>query len=102
MLVVLRFRDESSLRWKLASLHEAKRFDFLVSNFSIVCWYIILRSHEEFIYCGLKHLLCVACKVFLIVVCKCSCSSRISRGVLQELHKVFSEVFLVCGQFGLY
>ena len=76
-----------------------KRFNFLVSNFSLFSWYIILRRREEFLYRGLKLLLCVACKVFVSVVSKCFCSSR---SVRRELDEVVSEVFLVCGQFGLY
>ena len=56
-VVVLRFRDEPSVRWKLASLREAKAFRFLGFKFSHFCWYIILRSREEFIYRDVKSFL---------------------------------------------
>ena len=47
--------------------------------------------------------LCVACKVFLSVVCQCPRGSRGSRGVNQEQDEVVtSEIFLVCGQFWHY
>ena len=43
--------------------------------------------------------LCVAGKVFLSVVSKCSHSSCGARGEQDKVGS--SEVFLVCGQFGL-
>ena len=75
----------------------------MVAQFSHFCWYIILRSREEFLYRGVELSLCVACKVFLSVVCQCPRGSRGSRGVNQEQDEVVtSEIFLVCGQFWHY
>ena len=72
------------------------RLDFLVAKFSFFCWHIIIFSHEEFPYCGVKLLLCIASEVFLSVVCKCSHDAgSYSHCARQELHKIFCcEVIL--------
>ena len=54
LLVVLRFRNEPSVRWKLASLREAKAFRFLGCKILSFSWYIILRRRDEFLYHGVK------------------------------------------------
>ena len=44
----------------LSELREAKRFDIFVAKFFRFCWYIILRSSHELLYCGVRLFLCAA------------------------------------------
>ena len=74
---------------------------------TLLCWYIILYSHNKFPFCGVKLFLCVVCFKLSYVqwIVKYSCSScGVGLCIAQkDLHKVVvTYVFLVCVQFGLY
>ena len=92
--------------WRTFSEMEASVFTqnkcvlYLGCKILLFCWDIILRSHEEFLYCGLNLLFCVACKVFLSRVWKCSRSSRGSRGELDVIWCWEVFLFLCVGNFG--